>query len=76
MTVFSGISLVGGIVLVSTFAFLNAPFKKGGPAGITSQTPVLEKKGLDYTPPPVARPSPATTTTQTPAQQPDTAPKR
>ncbi len=64
LTFTSGVLLIGGIVSVASFAFLNAPFK---PAEVTSQEPriapntvtvpvVPEKRGLEYIPEPVRRP--------------------
>jgi hypothetical protein len=68
MTFISGIALVGGIVTIATFAFFNAPFTNIGSDNSRKTTVVPEKRGLEYTPPPVPRPpSTTTTTTQTPA---------
>ena len=63
LTFISGLLLVGGIMLVATFAFLNAPFKSAattsdiaGDPPRTTVAPVTEKKGLEYLPEPVRRP--------------------
>jgi len=63
LTFTSGMLLVGGIMLVATFAFLNAPFK---PAGVipdkpataprTTELTIPEKRGTEYLPEPVLRP--------------------
>jgi hypothetical protein len=63
LTFMSGVLLVGGIMLVTTFAFLDAPFK---PAGVipdkpvdaprTTEMTVPEKRGWEYLPEPVLRP--------------------
>ena len=56
----SGVLLVGGIMSVAFFAFLNAPFKGAeNNTSITSRevaAPVTDKKGLEYIPEPVSRP--------------------
>jgi hypothetical protein len=72
MTFVSGLALVGGIVTIASFAFLNAPFKDAG-SGVSQATTTVatDKKGLDYTPPPVPRPT-TTTTTTVPAPSPTT----
>lgn len=64
LTLTSGILLVGGIMSIASFAFLNAPFKTAAVSKNTSITPhisstpvVTEKKGLDYIPEPVPRPA-------------------
>jgi hypothetical protein len=60
LTFISGVLLVGGIMFVATFAFLNAPFKPAenttSDAPRTVAVPVTEKKGLEYIPEPVPRP--------------------
>lgn len=63
LTFISGVLLVGGIMSVATFAFLNAPFK---PAGVipdkpavaprTTEMTIPEKRGTEYLPEPVRRP--------------------
>jgi hypothetical protein len=75
MTFVSGIALVGGIVTIASFAFLNAPFKDAGSGNPENTAVLTEKKGLDYTPPPVPRPSSSTTTTPTPVPTQDTTQK-
>ena len=71
LTFISGVALVGGIVTIASFAFLNAPFKDAGSGVSQATTGPTDKKGLDYTPPPVPRPTTATTTT-VPAPSPTT----
>lgn len=58
LTFTSGLFLVGGLMLLARFAFLNAPFNDGG--GISRATrveTVLEKKGLDHVAEPIRRPA-------------------
>ena len=64
MTFLSGIALVGGIVSIAAFAFLNAPFRDPATGVSVGTTIEPEKRGLDYTPPPVP---PTSTTTSAPA---------
>jgi|SRR6266850_615790 len=59
LTFMSGVLLVGGIMSVAVFAFLNAPFKSAENASNpprTAAVPVPEKKGSEHIPEPVPRP--------------------
>lgn len=57
LTFMSGVLLVGGMMFIATFAFLNAPFadSKGGPQRPPAVGPT-EKKGQEYNPEPVPKP--------------------
>jgi hypothetical protein len=70
MTFVSGVALVGGIVTIVSFAFLNAPFKDTGSSGSNKAVTVPEKRGQDYTPAPLPRLSTTPTTTPSPTPTP------
>jgi len=70
LTVASGVLLVGGMMFIARFAFLNAPFSAAG--GAPERPPVVvpgEKKGQDYNPEPVPRPQPSPPQAPTPQEK-------
>ena len=70
-TFLSGVALLGGCVFITVFAYHNA-FKHPAASG-HAQTVATEKKGLDYTPPPVPRPVAPAITPASPAATPQPA---
>ena len=68
LTFISGVLLIGGIMSVATFAFLNAPFKSAE-VPRTAVVPAIEKKGLEDLPEPVRKPQSTVSTKEPPPQQ-------